>query len=411
MFDRRLLLALPAAVIGYSYAGYPLLIEFAASRRRTAEHKDPNLATLGQGLPSVTVVVAAYNEEAVIEAKIDDLRAQDYPAELVRILVVADGSTDRTAALAGAKGVDVLWEPQRQGKSEAVNRGIAASSSDVVVLTDANCTLAPSALRALVAPFGDSRVAVVSGAKTVRGASSAARGEGLYWKIESRLKKAESTFGATPGAVGELCALRRQYVRPIPPGVINDDYYLSCDALARGYRVVYVPEAVASEPMSLTAKDEFDRRTRVAAGTWQGTLSHLQLLHPRRGPVAWIFLSHRLLRSVVVPPLLPVVLAASIRQRKGALGKVALGAQCGVYAAAALAPRSSSRLLAAPYAFVSTNLATLRGGLRYLRQAQPVAWDRVARAQVVQIAGQESLAQRSERVARSAIVATAKGRS
>ena len=167
----------------------------------------------------------------------------------------------------------------------------------------------------------------------------------------------------------------------------------------RGYRVVYAPEAVASEPMSATAKDEFERRTRVAAGTWQGTLGHLSLAAPRRGAVAWIFLSHRVLRSIIVPPLLPVLLAASIRQRKAGLGRLALGAQLLVYAAAALATRSKSRALAAPYAFVSTNLATLRGGARYLRRSQPVAWERVERPEVIDLTD------------RSDTVSTAKGRS
>jgi cellulose synthase/poly-beta-1,6-N-acetylglucosamine synthase-like glycosyltransferase len=408
MGSRRLLSALPAAVIGYCYVGYPVLIEFAASRRKVTK-SGAFVANLRENLPSVTIVVAAYNEEVVIQAKIDDLRAQDYPADLVRILVVADGSSDKTVQLARAKGVDVLWEAQRRGKSQAVNRGVAASDTELVVLTDANCRLAPNALRALVAPFTDRRVAVVSGAKTVVGPSSAAQGEGLYWKLEARLKKAESQFGATPGAVGELCALRRPTVRAIPPDVINDDYHLSCDALIRGYRVVYAPEAITIEPMSATARDEFDRRTRVAAGTWQGTLAHLSLANPRRGAVAWVFVSHRLLRNVVVPPLLPVLLALSIGQRKDRLGQLLLGAQALVYAGAALATRSRSRVLAAPHAFVATNIATLRGAARYLRKTQPVAWERVARAQVFDPAARRPLAGRRDLAAHPEAITVGEG--
>lgn len=378
----RWLVTVPVAVIGYSYVVYPSVIGALAAMSRKRLRTEPTPVSLDSGLPSVTIVVAAYNEEAVIQTKIDDLRAQDYPADGVRILVVADGSSDRTVELARAMDVDVLWEPARRGKSEAVNRGLAASDTEIVCLTDANCRLEPHALRAVVAPFSDPKVAVVSGAKTVLGASSAARGEGLYWKLESRLKKAESVFGATPGAVGEICALRREHVRPIPPGVINDDYHLTCDALARGYRAKYAPEALASEPMSATARDEFERRIRVAAGTWQTTVAHRQLADPRRGLVAWIFLSHRVFRSLLVPPLLPIWFLLSFWQRKDPVGRAALGAQVLMYAAAGAALRSRSRLLAAPYAFVSLNLATLRGGVRYLRKSQPVAWQRVRRSPV-----------------------------
>jgi cellulose synthase/poly-beta-1,6-N-acetylglucosamine synthase-like glycosyltransferase len=378
----RWLVTLPAAIIGYSYVGYPLAIGAAAAMSQERRRSKSRPVSLDAGLPSVTIVVAAYNEEAVIQAKIDDVRAQDYPADLVRILVVADGSTDRTVELARAKGVDVIFEPARRGKCAAVNRAMEASDTEIVCLTDANCRLEPHALRAVVAPFSDPTVAVVSGAKTVLGSGSAGQGEGLYWKFESRLKKAESVFGAIPGAVGELCALRRVLVRPIPSGVINDDFHLTCDALERGFKAKYVPEARAIEEMSATARDEFDRRVRVAAGTWQGVVNQRRLAHPRHGIVAWVYLSHRVFRSLIVPPLLPIWFLLSFWQRKTAVGRAALGGQVLMYAAAGAAVRSPSRLLAAPYAFVSMNLATLLGGVRYVRKAQPVAWERARRGPV-----------------------------
>ncbi len=401
----RGLLAAPVAVLAATYVGYPLLVTSVARRRRSRSAEAGMGGAHGAGVapdwPSMTVVVAAYNEADVIERKVADVCRQEYPGR-VRVLVVADGSTDDTAARARWAGADVLDRPGREGKSAAVNRGIAASDTELVVLTDANCLLRPGSLRAIAEPFADPAVAVVGGVKAVEGDSAQGRSEGLYWRFESVIQAAESELGVVPGAVGELVAVRRRCVRPIPGGVINDDYHLACSALADGYRVRSAPDAVATEDASLTAADEFERRTRVAAGTWQTTLAHLRLADPRRGHVAWVFVGHRVLRSLAAPVSLPVLLAAALWQsRPGAdrpaVPRMILGGQLIVYAAATVGARgsasrpgtlstsrpaalSTSRPAAAAYGFVVLNLATLRGGLRFLNGRQPVAWQRVARA-------------------------------
>lgn len=386
----RWLLAAPVSALFVTYVGYPLALAVVARNAAgplSGPGTDEGPGSAGPVLPSMTVVVAAHDEEQVIEDKIADLRRQEYPTP-VRILVVADGSTDSTAGRARAAGAEVLHDPRRGGKSAAVNRGIAAATTDVVVLTDANCLLEPGALRALAVEFADPRVAVVGGVKSVGGPSTQGRGEGLYWRFETALKTAESRLGVVPGAVGELVALRRSTVRPIPATVINDDYHLTCAALVDGHRVRCAPDARTSEPGSSSPADELERRTRVAAGTWQTTMMHLRLLDPRRGDIAWVFAGHRVLRSVVTPPALPVLLASSAWSSRPAAGadprtraaaRVLLAGQVLLYGAAALSLRLESRWLSAPYAFVSINLATLRGGLRYLRGRQPVAWVRLDR--------------------------------
>lgn len=368
----------------YTYVGYPLLISVAARRRLalSSAHDAAASPSSGSFTPrTMSVVIAAYNEQSVIADRVSDARAQDYPAGCLDVIVVADGSTDRTAELAAAAGATVLWEPVRRGKSAAVNRGVAASAADLVCLTDANCWFSPGALLALAAPFADPSVAVVSGAKTVHGSSAHGEGEGLYWKLEARLKAAESVFGCTSGAPGEICGLRRSTFRPIPAGVINDDFHLSCDALALGQAVTYAPRAIAREPVSPTLAEEYERRTRISAGTWQTTLTHLRLCDPRGGWIAVSFVSHRVLRSVVVPLLLPVMLVASVLGSKGPgrrVGRLLLSGQLVVYGAAAAGVLGVTRL-AAPMQFVLTNLAAVRGGLRFVRRAQPVAWQRARR--------------------------------
>jgi biofilm PGA synthesis N-glycosyltransferase PgaC len=384
MRTSRWLLVAPTAVLAATYAGYPALVLTAASRPR---HRAAPAVQPTSSAPSMTVVVAAYNEAAVIEQKIDDLRRQDYPGPL-RILVVADGSTDDTAQRALRAGVDVLHAPDRKGKSAAVNRGLATSDTDLVVLTDANCLLEPGSLRALAEPFADPAVAVVGGVKGVGGASTQGRSEGLYWRFETAIKAAESALGVVPGAVGELLALRRSSVRAIPEGVINDDYHLACSALADGHLVHCAAGAITYESASVTARDEFERRTRVAAGTWQTTLQHLRLADPRRGHVAWVFTGHRVLRSLVGPVSLPILLAAAAWQsRPGApapaSARLMLAGQAALYGGAAASLRVEGRLFSAAYAFVVTNVATLRGGLRFLRGRQPVAWQRMDRTPAV----------------------------
>jgi cellulose synthase/poly-beta-1,6-N-acetylglucosamine synthase-like glycosyltransferase len=336
------------------------------------------------------VLVAALNEEQVIARKIEDVRRQDYPAELVEVVVVADGSTDRTAEVARALGARVLHDPVARGKSHAVNRGMAAAGGDIVVMTDANCALSSQALRAVAACFADASLAVVGGAKVVHGPGARGAGEGLYWRLETQVKAGEAAFGAVMGAPGELCGVRRSAFRPIPPGVLNDDYHLTCDALVRGYGVGFAPSARAVETVSLSVADELERRSRIAAGTWQTTLRHLRLGDPRRGWVAVAFVSHRVLRSIVTPVLLPLLLAGSAAlARRSRVARVLLTLQTAGYALGVAGLRTDHRLAAVPFQFLLTNVATLRGAGRLLLQRQPLVWARAERTGWVDAQGSD----------------------
>lgn len=367
-----------AGLVAYTYLGYPLLVGLAA---RVARRRAPAPAS-GTARPTVTVVIPAWNEAAVIAGKIDDTFALAYPPALLDVVVVADGSTDDTMRIARAKGVTVLWQPERRGKSAAVNRGVVVARGDVVCLTDANCSLDPEALSAVTAFFADPAVAVVGGAKVVTGDSAHGRGEGLYWRLESHVKRCESALGSTVGAPGELCSVRRSAFRPIPATVVNDDYHLTCDALVRGLAVRYAHRAVARETASPSLGEEFERRTRVAAGTWQTTLGHLRLCRPGRGWVALAFVSHRVLRSLVVPLLLPVLLLASgVLTRRSRFARLLFWGQATTYGAALLGVITDHPAVAAPFEFVFANAATVRGGWRHLTGRQPVAWRKARRSE------------------------------
>ena len=359
----------------WTYVGYPLLMRIAASRR-PQRPRDGN----DEQLPTMTVIVPAHDEEARLAAKLSDLRDQDYPAAKLDVIVADDGSQDQTAAVARTFGVRVLRRADRVGKRDAINRGLAAAEGELVCLTDVSNRLAPGTLRELAAAFDDPRVAVVSGSNRIGGRNVHGRGENLYWRLEARLKAAESAFGCTMGADGGIVALRRDRMHPIPPGVLSDDLYVALDALQRGDLVRYVPEAAAITGAAASRRAEFERRTRVAAGTWQGVLTHLSLLDPSNPWRALAFVSHRVLRSVVVPALLPVGwVGAGLAAPRRRAARLLFAAQTAAYAAAALAVVVDARSLGAPFEFALANVAAIRGGWRYLTRRQSATWERAGR--------------------------------
>ena len=375
----RAALAGMLAATAWAYIGYPALI--TAASRRTRRRNAPAEWSGDGEMPLMTVVVAALNEETVIEEKISDLRAQEYPADRLQIVVVADGSTDRTQEIAVTLGVDTLWEPERRGKTSAINRAMQVATGDVTCLTDANCALAPGSLSAVAAYFSDPGVGIVSGAKTVSGSGGRATGEGLYWRFEAMVKTAESDLGVTMGAPGELLGIRTSLFRPIPEDIINDDFYLPCDVLDQGYAAKYAGEALTSETTADTVRDEFNRRSRIAAGTWQSCFAFARLASPRRGWLAVSFLSHRVLRNIAVPAMLPLIwlLSRSVR-RSSVSGRVFDRAQQLAYGAAVVGLATDARALAPFSEFLLINAAQLRGGFRWIAGRQTPLWDKPVRS-------------------------------
>lgn len=232
------------ATIAYTYAGYPVLLTVLARLR--PERPFPPLAEL----PMVTLLIAAYNEQNVIAAKLENSLALDYPRERLQILVAADGSNDATPEIVAGfadQGVDLSYRPERAGKMAAILRALPQARGDIVVLSDANNFYSANALRALVAPFADPHVGAVGGAKVIaRGDGALGDSEGLYWKYESYIKCQETRLGSCTGAVGEIMAVRRSLLdRPMPPEarLMADDLFLAMHVLKQGCRVVYAPDA------------------------------------------------------------------------------------------------------------------------------------------------------------------------
>jgi glycosyltransferase involved in cell wall biosynthesis len=359
-------------LVAYAYAGYPLLVTRLA-RRRGANPQGGN-AEDDASCPALTVIVAVYNEEARIASRIADILAQDYPAGRLHVLVVSDGSNDRTyeiAAVAAANDprVKVLALPCNGGKATALNTAMAETTTAIVAFTDARQRYAPGALRALAAAFVDARVGAVSGELVIEHSGTdtqpgadASHGVGLYWRMEKQLRSGEARLAWLHGVTGAVYALRRDLFVPLPAGTILDDMWVPLHVVLAGYWVWMAREAIALDRPSADAREEFARKLRTLAGNWQLIARLPVLLHPLRNPVFFAWFSHKFLR-LLVPWALLLALAASALL-PWAFYRLAFIAQLLVYAWAAIGlrlPRLAARvpLLPAAGTFMVLNLAAL----------------------------------------------------
>jgi cellulose synthase/poly-beta-1,6-N-acetylglucosamine synthase-like glycosyltransferase len=368
------------ACVVYTYAGYGVLISLLARFRPRPVARDDTPRP-------VTMVIAAYNEEEVIAAKIENTLALDYPRELLEIVVVTDGSTDQTpeivAAFAG-RGIIGYHSPTRRGKLAAQKRILPRTRHEILVFSDANTYLKPDALRHLVAPFADPAVGCVAGEKRVVGAGGGASGEGLYWRYESYLKRMDSRVLSAQGAAGELYAVRRSLLDLPPDHIVLDDFVISMRVAQSGHRVIYEPEAQAIEADAPSLGDEFERRARNASGGFQAMWRLRGLLNPRHGLLWFQFVSHRAMRWAVAPLALPLLLLANVALVEVEPYRLLLGLQVLFYLLAGVGLGLASRglrlrLLLVPGYFVMMNAAALAGLVRFIRRSQGATWKKASR--------------------------------
>lgn len=362
-----------AAAVVYIYLGYPLLLGVVGAlvRRRTPT---------APATPFVSVLVPAYNEAGVIEAKIRNVLAQNYPANRLELAVASDGSTDATAQVArafddGAR-VRLFDFAENRGKISVLNDVVPRLRGEIIAFSDAASMLAPDAIRRLVAAFGDPDVGAVSGVYRVRRKEDAELGtqEDLYWRYETFLKSREARMGALLGAHGSLYAIRRG-LYPFPPaGTINDDFIIPLRVLQRGLRVEYEPGAVAFE--EAREMGGFSRRVRVMAGNIQQLGEIRWLLRPPRPLPLFFFLSHKAGR-VAAPALMLMAFAANSALLPRPGYAALFGLQVAFYLLAALGAVWSlrPRVLRLPYYLCMINAAALVAMFRLLRPGGGVAWN------------------------------------
>ena len=372
----------------FIYGGYGLCIWLY---NKAFGVKNDLFPTQHSPLPKVTLLIAAYNEEDYIAQKLENSLNLDYPSDKLEIVVVSDGSDDQTVEIVNQfKQVRSLYEPARNGKIHAIHRAMQFVESEITIFTDANCMLNKEAILNIAKHFQDSQVGAVSGEKRIhvrKESKSNAHGEGLYWKIESKLKTIDYQFHSVVGAAGELFAIRTDLYEPVPSDSILDDFAITLSINLRGYKTAYAPDAYAIEHASSEAGEEFKRKVRIAAGGWQMVNRLVWKMNPIKHPkLALIYYVHRASRWIYGPFALVAVFLINLALTfdGSILYKLLFGLQVIFYLVAILGHSWRNKVLPlkgilVPYYLTFMNVAVVAGFFRFLRNKQDVRWDRAQR--------------------------------
>lgn len=378
------------AIIFYTYIGYGIVL-FIMIRVKRLFIKKKALTLNENELPEVTLLIAAYNEQDYVKAKVENTQSLNYPPEKLHQIWVTDGSNDATPnLLAEYKNIEVLHKPERNGKIAAMNRAVKYVKSPIVIFSDANTLLGKESIRKIAEMFADPKTGCVSGEKRIFNADSeaaSAAGEGIYWKYESALKRWDAELYSAVGAAGELFAIRTELFNEVEPDTLLDDFIISLRVAMQGYKIDYDPEAYAIETASANVKEELKRKIRIAAGGIQSIVRLYPLLNIfKYGMLSFQYISHRVLRWTITPLALVLLLLINIVLAfNSTLFLVILGLQVLFYLSAFIGWKLENKKLKVkiffiPYYFFIMNYAVFMGFGRYLRNSQSVNWERAQRA-------------------------------
>lgn len=352
-----------AFILFYTYFGYPLIMYFIFKTEwiryfiRIPEdagkvYLNPDLSGFKvfdqkyaqkDFYPFVSMIIAAYNEEDVIEQKIHNCLDLNYPHDKIEFLFIIDGSTDRTPEIVNSFSnqfdfIKLFHQKERKGKLNAINRVISETRGSIIVFSDANAMYNKDAIKYLVQPFQFEKVGCVAGEKRVVSKKNELIAEGLYWKYESFLKKLDSEIFSIVGAAGEIFAIRKSLYVSLPENTINEDLILTMNISSKGYRVIYKPKAYAFEYASKTIFDDFIRRLRISIGGIQSIFLLKNLFDIRKYKfLSFQFISHRILIWTLAPLSLITLFISNILLYNNSINqffKFCLYAQLFVYGSA-----------------------------------------------------------------------------
>ena len=359
------------ALLAYSYVVFPMIV-FLRGRFFRQPYKTADIT------PSISIIIAAYNEQNDIGAKLTNMLSLDYPKDKVEIIVASDGSEDDTNTIVSGftdQGVKLLALP-RQGKAGALNSAVAAATGEILVFSDANSIFNEGALRALVAPFADPSVGGVAGnqrylPKTATVASI--DGEQSYWNFDRQMKNSQSKAGNAISATGAIYSIRRALFQTVPTGV-TDDFVTSTSVIAQGYRLVFAPTAVAYEPVAGSSDREFGRKVRIMTRGLRAVLVMRELLNPfRYGFYALQLFSHKVLRRLMFVPLIALLVVNPFLWDAGLFYQITMLLQIAFYGCALLGLLlantrfGSLKFFSMPYYFCLIYTAALIATLNILR--------------------------------------------
>jgi cellulose synthase/poly-beta-1,6-N-acetylglucosamine synthase-like glycosyltransferase len=379
-------------IIFYTYLGYGILLYVLILIKRMFSGKIASGSVNEKRLPSCTLVIAAYNEEAFIREKIKNTLSLRYPEGKLNILFITDGSTDRTPdILREFPGVKLLHEPERKGKVAAIHRAVEQVNTEIIIFTDANTLLNKDALIYIAEHYEDPKTGAVAGEKRVHQeekADAGSTGEGFYWKYESQLKRWDSELYSVVGAAGELFSVRRQLYQPVPDDTILDDFMISMLIAAKHYRIVYEPRSYAVEQASANISEELKRKVRIAAGGIQSILRLKNLLNIfRYGILSFQYISHRVLRWTITPFLLILVILLNAKlcfHSSELIYPLLFSGQIAFYLLALFGmifehKKIRIKIFFVPYYFCIMNYAVLAGIKRYIYRQQSAIWEKASR--------------------------------
>jgi len=378
-------------IVFYNYAGYAILAWLFT--RLAGKYK--TIPPPSNYLPSVSFIVAAYNEAGIIAEKITNSLDLDYPPGSIEYIFVTDGSTDDTPAVVTRfPSIHLLHQSPRAGKSAAVNRAVKQARNEILIFSDANTLLNKEAIRNIARHYFDPKVGGVAGEKKVlspagnTGTGNNEDGEGLYWQYESRLKQIDADLYSVVGAAGELFSLRRSLYEPLPSNAVLDDFVLSLRVAGKGFRIIYEPGAYAMELPSFSLKEEQKRKVRIAAGGFQsiGMLTSILAFwrHPR---LSYLYFSHRVLRWTLSPLCLGLAFLSSIilalQTAANPIIIAAAAAQTLFYGMAAAyrlpLPGRLKKIAKIPYYFTFMNVSVILGFIRFCKGSQSAVWEKARR--------------------------------
>jgi biofilm PGA synthesis N-glycosyltransferase PgaC len=372
----------------YTYVLYPIILLCIVKLFGKKSLKPNTLLT--SNYPSVALIIPAYNEADCIQEKIENSLNIIYPSQL-SIFVVTDGSTDGTESIvASYNQVVLLHQPKRLGKIEAMKTALNKAKAEILVFTDANSLLNANCLQQLIPHFANSSIAAVSGEKKIilTNIEDAMLGEGIYWKYESFIKKMEARFNTVIGMPGELFAIRSGIFPELQQNTITEDFAIAMQLIENGYIIAYEPNAVAAEKPSASIMDEFKRKKRIAAGSIQTLLRTLHLCNPFKYPaIAFQYISHKVLRWLLIPLLLPILLITGIylwQVAHFAFFKWISILQIIFYVLALIGwiaelKHVALKWLYIPFYYCFMNIAMLAGMMNYLLGRQPALWEKAIR--------------------------------
>jgi cellulose synthase/poly-beta-1,6-N-acetylglucosamine synthase-like glycosyltransferase len=373
---------------------YPLLLvlisaikQMISDTKYLSGHKKDDITKNNNDLPSVSIIIAAYNEDSCIEERVKNLLALDYPAEKLNIHIGSDGSSDKTAEILQSfseKNFNAHIFDVNRGKMSVLNDLIASSQDEYLVMSDANTHFKPDVIHQLVKHFQDESIGAVCGELHLVDAQSGDNKDSLYWRYEQVLKFHESRLGALLGANGAIYAMRKSLFKPLAANTIVDDYQIVMNIAKQKYQTIYDPKAIAIEEVAPDLSSEEGRRIRIGLGNYQAFFSMFWALNPLLGWRFIAYVSHKVCRWFV-PHLMILALVSNIFLVDESIYQWLLIGQILFYLIAFYGIKKQKNqqkvnaLVGLIAFFVSMNVALMRGFVRYFSSNVQGTWQRTTR--------------------------------